>query len=234
MTLIGGADGCPIGWIAVERDTRTDELQSRVVGRIGELFADGRELDVLAIDIPIGLTESGPRECDVLARSRIRPRGSSVFPAPIRSALAGETYEDAGRISRERQDRGISKQAFMIYPRIRAVDEALRADQRLRDRVYEVHPEVCFHAWNGGRPMLHAKNTFSGAHDRYKLVESVFGADAFARIRAQHRPSAVADDDILDAFAALWTAGRIVSGTAQSLPEIVPFDAAGLPMRMMY
>lgn len=234
MPLIGGADGCPAGWIVVEQDTGTGDLQSRVVRGIEELFGDARELAVLAIDIPIGLTESGPRECDVLARRRIRPRSSSVFPAPIRPALAGQTYEDASRISRERQDRGISKQAFMIYPKIRAVDEALRADQSLRDRVFEVHPEVCFHEWNGGRPMLHAKKTFSGAHDRYKLVESVFGAEPFARIRAQHRPSSVADDDIIDAFAALWTAGRIASGTARSLPESVPFDAAGLPMRMMY
>lgn len=234
MTFIGGADGCPSGWIVVEQDTGTGELESRVVGRIEELFAGRPELAVLAIDIPIGLTESGPRECDVLARRRIRPRGSSVFPAPIRPALAAATYDDASRISRECQGRGISKQAFMIYPKIRAIDESLRADQALRNRVFEVHPELCFHEWNGSEPMLHAKKTFSGARDRHKLVESVFGGDAFGRIRAQHRPSAVADDDILDAFAALWTAGRIVRGNARSLPETMPFDAAGLPMRMMY
>jgi predicted RNase H-like nuclease len=234
MTLIGGADGCRTGWIVIEQNTLTLELKSRVVDGIEELFAESRDLAVLAIDIPIGLTESGPRECDVLARRRIRPRSSSVFRSPIRPVLSVQTYPDANRISREHQGCGMSKQTFMICLKIRAVDEALRADEYLRDRVFEVHPELCFHEWNGGLPMLHAKRTFSGARDRHKLVESTFGNDAFGVIRQQHRTSAVADDDILDAFAALWTAARIADGTARTLPEIVPFDSAGLPMRMMY
>lgn len=122
----------------------------------------------------------------------------------------------------------------MIYPKIRAVDEALRADEKLRERVVEVHPEVCFQEWNGGVPMPHPKRTFAGARDRHRLVESLFGSDAFDNIRGQHRRSDAADDDILDAFAALWTARRIATGTALSLPENVPLDETGLPMRIVY
>jgi predicted RNase H-like nuclease len=44
----------------------------------------------------------------------------------------------------------------------------------------------------------------------------------------------VADDDILDAFAALWTAERITSGVAVTLPENKPLDSTGLPMRIVY
>ena len=43
-----------------------------------------------------------------------------------------------------------------------------------------------------------------------------------------------ADDDILDAFAALWTAEHVVRGTAETLPHAEPpVDGAGLPMRML-
>jgi predicted RNase H-like nuclease len=42
----------------------------------------------IAIDIPIGLTETGePRLCDVQARRFIDPRKSSIFPAPDRRLL---------------------------------------------------------------------------------------------------------------------------------------------------
>ena len=43
----------------------------------------------LAVGIPI----SGSRQADTLARRFIKPRGSSVFPTPIRAALGAPTYE---------------------------------------------------------------------------------------------------------------------------------------------
>jgi predicted RNase H-like nuclease len=44
----------------------------------------------------------------------------------------------------------------------------------------------------------------------------------------------VADDDILDALAALWTARRIQSGSATRLPSgPEERDAFGLPMQML-
>ncbi|MFL5635521.1 MAG: DUF429 domain-containing protein, partial [Gemmatimonadaceae bacterium] len=43
-----------------------------------------------------------------------------------------------------------------------------------------------------------------------------------------------ADDDILDAFAALWTAERVARGAAITLPHAdPPMDSVGLPMRML-
>lgn len=41
------------------------------------------------------------------------------------------------------------------------------------------------------------------------------------------------DDDIFDAFAALWTAERISRGESGSLPEEPVSDSASLPMRMV-
>jgi predicted RNase H-like nuclease len=229
---VAGADGCKSGWIVVYKTKDEPKISSVVVARIAELF-DSLNPAVLAIDIPIGLTESGARECDVLARRAIRPRGSSVFPAPIRATVAAEAYTDANRISRERQDHGMSKQAFAICPKIREVDEALRANRQLQKRVYEVHPEVTFRVWRGAA-MNHSKKTPAGQADRMRLIRAHFGEDAFETVRAKHRPRDVADDDILDAFAALRTAERIANGISRSFPEDPPLDAFGLPMRIVY
>jgi len=230
--MLAGADGCKTGWIVVSKTADELKLDSCLVAGIAELF-DSLDPAVLAIDIPIGLTESGARECDILARRAIRPRGSSVFPAPIRAVMSVEIYGDANRISRECQDRGMSKQAFAICPKIREVDEALRANPVLRERVYEVHPEVTFSVWRGAA-MNHSKKTQAGRADRMRLISTHFGEDAFETVRAKHRPRDVADDDILDAFAALRTAERIANGVSRSLPEEPPFDAVGLPMRIVY
>ena len=159
MAHIAGLDGCKKGWIALCQRLNESTIESRVVTGIEELFAAIDDLVVVAIDIPIGLTDSGPRACDVIARREIGPRASSVFPAPIRAVIEAPTYDDANRISRERQNRGISKQSFAICPKIRSIDEALRSNPAIRDRVYEVHPEVSFRAWNAGAPMMHPTRT---------------------------------------------------------------------------
>ena len=63
--------------------------------------------------------------------------------------------------------------------------------------------------------MMHAKKALDGGRDRLQLVSAHFGAEAFDAVRARHLRRDVADDDILDAFAALWTAERIATGRAR-------------------
>src|SRR5436190_13495058 len=67
MTHIAGLDGCKKGWIALYRALEESIIESRIVTSVEKLFAAIDDLAVLAIDIPIGLTESGPRQCDVMA-----------------------------------------------------------------------------------------------------------------------------------------------------------------------
>ena len=51
---------------------------------------------VVGVDVPIGLSDGKPRQCDIEARAVLRaPRASSVFPPPIRSALSAKTREEA-------------------------------------------------------------------------------------------------------------------------------------------
>ena len=80
-----GVDACKKGWVGV-----TSDLRGYFGATIDKLVAtadgDG-ELEVVAIDIPIGLPLTGTRQADVLARGLVGKRKSSVFPTPIRPAL---------------------------------------------------------------------------------------------------------------------------------------------------
>jgi predicted RNase H-like nuclease len=232
MTMIGGVDGCPGGWICIERDTITGDIFGEVFSSTSELIERGRDLAVVTIDIPIGLTEAEPRECDRQARRLLTSRrGSSVFPAPVRAALEAPGYLEACELSAAACGKRLSKQAHAIMWRIREVDAILRSEPGLRSRVREIHPEVCFYAW-AGHPMQHRKRTAEGRAERLALVEEHFRG-AFDAIRREIPPRQAADDDILDAFAALWTAERIVRGMATTVPAVPSEDRFGLRMEMV-
>lgn len=232
MTTIGGADGCPGGWICVERNTVVGDIVAQVFTTTDQLLNRARHLAVLTVDIPIGLTDSEPRECDLQARRLLTPlRASSVFPAPVRAALDAPTYLEACAQSEAACGKRLSKQAHAIMWRIREVDTFLRSEPELRVRVREIHPELCFYAW-AGHPMLHAKRTPQGKSERQHLVREHFG-EAFDDIRAGIPPRLAAADDILDAFAALWTAERILRGTATTVPDVPLKDRFGLRMEML-
>jgi len=138
MTNIVGVDGCRAGWIALIENTETRIVIAHVFLTFLDLVI-ARDVQVIAIDIPIGLTERGARDCDLQARSHLGPkRGTSVFPAPVRAALIAPTYPEAKAASIAAQNKGISKQAFEIYPKIREVDDALRSDPDLKPKVFEI------------------------------------------------------------------------------------------------
>ena len=80
------------------------------------------------------------RLCDKEARRRLGRRASTVFPPPVRAALAAATYEDANRISREESGKGMTKQTFAILPKIREVDCLLRKSEKARHIIREVPP----------------------------------------------------------------------------------------------
>jgi predicted RNase H-like nuclease len=235
MANIAGINGCKGGWFCIFEEVPSRRLASKIFATIDDLAKHAEQLDVVAIDVPIGLTDSGPRACDVGARKMLGgKRASSVLPAPIRPALSSSTYEEACLRSFEAQEKKLPKQARAIYPKIRQLDELLQARPELCQKIFEVHPEISFCAWNSMKPMIEPKRSNEGADKRRALVTHHFGADAFEPIRARYKKSEVANDDILDAFAALWTAERIIRGEADTLPNKPSADSAGLPMRMVY
>ena len=227
-----GVDGCRRGWICVFREDKA--FHYRIVESIDEII-DLFPSETIAIDVPIGLPDAGPRSVDVLARRRLQGRRSSVFPAPIRPILRATDREIASDISEAVDGRRISTQAWAIVPKIFEVDLAIQRTPALRNQVHECHPEVCWAGMNDSTPMQFGKKRQSGRRERLALVERYFGrpgCNLYEEIGTQHRRCDVAPDDVLDALACLWTAERIASGQAIHLLRKPELDSLGIPMQM--
>lgn len=233
MTWIAGVDGCPGGWFRVCRERSNDTLRFDLVGNVADLLDDPYPT-IVAIDMPIGLPERGDRVCDREARKLLGPRRSSVFPVPPRSVLASRSYEAACRRAERVDGRRITRQAWHLLPKIRALDALLQASEDARSIFHEAHPELCFRAWNDGHAMSAPKRQADGRAQRRALVDAWLGAEVRGAARAASPRRELADDDILDAIAALWTANRIADGAACTLPSPPPQDQSGLPMRIVY
>lgn len=233
MALVAGVDGCPAGWICLTIAEPGATPKIAVYPDAESLLSQAPRPEVLAIDIPIGLTDRGPRLADLAARKQLGPpRGSSVFAAPIRAVLAAGAYAEASEISRAHQGKGLSIQSWGIVGKIRQVDAALRREPSRREWVREVHPELSFQAWRGGVGMPHPKRSREGRLEREALARTRYGP-LLERIRPTWRKRDVADDDLLDAAAALWTAERIAAGCAVRHPSSPPTDSLGLSMEIL-
>lgn len=149
---------------------------------------------------------------DVLARQALGPRRSSIFMTPVRATLAHLAYAEASAENMRLTNKGISRQAFGLIPKIRQVDEWVC---HAGARVVEVHPELSF-AELAGAPLSTRKTTWAGAVERHRLL-------AGARIDLPHDLGGVGEqvaiDDVLDAAAAAWTAQRVAYGQARCLPD---------------
>jgi hypothetical protein len=83
VTRLCGADGCRTGWVAITEDLESRALAWHVAPCLTTLAASTPPIDLIALDVPIGLPAAGPRARDVAARRLLGPgRASSVFPAP--------------------------------------------------------------------------------------------------------------------------------------------------------
>jgi predicted RNase H-like nuclease len=229
--VVCGVDGCKTGWVVVWHELTSNRLWWDVVRTLPEIAAASPRTAVIAIDVPIGLLDAGARECDREARRRLgSPRSSSVFTAPLRPLLDAHDYAEASALRRRLEGKGLSRQAWGIVPKVREVDEALRADGELRQVVREVHPELCFAGMNGGRAMAARKKIAAGRTERVAVLRAQFG-DVVDEALAS-KPSGCQADDLLDAFAAAWTAARVAHEQEEVIPTIVPRDDFGLPMEM--
>jgi len=231
-----GADGCRGGWVCVSIAAE-DNWSVRLVAT-NAIATVATSATMVLIDIPIGLVDSncGQRSCDREARRALgRPRGSSVFPVPARATLQAQRFEEALTINRRVTGRGISKQSWLITPRIRIVDDLLQAVPRLRGVLRESHPEVCFWALNGAQAMRHNKKTAEGKNERMALLRHFFpAADAvYSQARERYRRDAVALDDIIDSLV-LAVSAWFGAGRYRTLPDGPPTDSAGLAMEVVY
>lgn len=233
-----GVDGCLGGWIAVAYDASLSTLTPQIHSTFGELLANYSDAARIAIDVPIGLAQGGTRACDVEARRVLGPRRSSVFPAPdprLLDAIVNETldYKGASERSHSILGKGISKQAYAIFPKIAEVNKVLTP--YIQERVVEVHPEVSFWALAGRRPMEHHKGKLEGFQERRNhLIEALEGVYVPTREEARRVAPPAKPDDVLDAAVAAWTARRLAEGRSERLPSELLTDARGLRMEMVY
>ena len=166
----------------------------------------------MAIDIPIGLPDTGGRQADVLARRCVGPRSSSVFSTPVRGAVEADVYEEAAQVQQRIGGSGLTRQAFGLRMKIREVDAWLPS---ACCRVVEVHPEVSF-AELAREPLAHSKTTWAGAEQRRRLLEQ---ADLVLLSDLGVAGARAGVDDVLDAAVAAWTGMRVRDGVAWSFPD---------------
>ncbi|GLY65113.1 DUF429 domain-containing protein [Amycolatopsis taiwanensis] len=218
-----GVDACKGGWIGIA--PTAGGVSAYFAAHIAELVeradADGA-VEVVAIDIPVGLADASRRRADLLARQAIGPLRSSVFITPVRVALEAPDHATATARNRALTGDGVSVQAFGLKPKVRQVDEWVR---RRTHRVVEAHPEVSF-AQLAGAPLTLRKTTWAGAELRRRLLAGA-GIPLDGDLGAAGRHAAV--DDVLDAAAMAWTARRVARGEALARPDPPEVFSDGLP-----
>jgi predicted RNase H-like nuclease len=212
---VAGVDGCRSGWVIATR------RGVRVVEQLDLVVADA-DLSTIGIDIPMGLPQDWDREADRAARRYLGRRSSTIFPTPPRELLSLRTYPEANARSRERFGTGLTKQTFNLFPKIVEVDRLARVAPP--DRLVEIHPECAFVAMCGAP--LPPKRSVDGAVARLALLRPLYGDVVTAR------PSGARADDVLDAFAVLWSAERFARG-AHFVHGPAERDGLGIPMRIV-
>ena len=235
--LYGGIDGCKAGWFMVTLNSST-KWKTAIYPNIFSLWKECKEMELILIDIPVGLPDSGKdeRDCDIAAREVLgKARASSVFPTPCRPAVNVTSYEKASETNYRLAGRKLSLQSWGIVPKIREVDALNLRDSSVRKKIRESHPEVCFWGLNDLQPMKFAKKTVEGQAERRKVLEksyensSAMIEDAFSHFKR----SQVSKDDILDALSLAVTASQWTSGR-YTLPYLPKTDSHGLKMEMLF
>lgn len=233
MATVVGADWGRGVYVVATVDLERMDLTMSTAATPTELLI--RAGEVIAVDMPIGLSEDGVRACDRAARKAIPGRASSVFNVPIRPVLDAATYAEANARSREIAGLGLGPQSFGFMRHIREMDLAVRglapAD---RERVWEIHPEVSFAALSKGATLAAPKKSPEGAALRHDALGSWLWPTRIEAALAALPRKVAAPDDVLDAIAAAWSAARILRGEAKTVTEDVPRDRLGLRMTIAY
>ena len=236
MVRVAGADGCRGGWLVCSLLIDGESIM-KWDWKLCPLFRDvlvfSSGSGTLAVDMPIGLLttpEPGGRQCDREARRLLGARRSTIFTPPIRSWLNVTDYHEV-------REKGVSRQAFGIFKKIREVDQCMTP--AMQCQIVEAHPELSFTSLNGQVPR-HNKKIPEGLDERISGFTEL-GSTCFTRIRStieeirtKFSKTLVCQDDILDAAVLAWTAGRIYHRQASCVPETPLMDEKGLRMEIWY
>lgn len=230
-----GADWAKGKWLAFILDENGSGY-AKTFPDIKSLWNEHKDAELILIDIPIGLPDTGnkSRLCDIKAREYIGKRKSSVFPVPCREALQADDREEASGINKKQIERGVSHQTWGIARPVKEVDFLLRDNAHAREIIRETHPEVCFTAFNGGKPMDFNKKKPEGYSERVKVLrQNLKKANKLIKeIRKSLLTKDAGDDDILDALVCAVTAFKGKDGLSRLGDG--KSDSDGLPMQIVY
>jgi predicted RNase H-like nuclease len=206
------------------RNTNSGEARHHgPLGHISKILDFPQELFIIAVDIPIGLldhAQRGGRNCDQEARAILgQPRARSVFSPPVRSALGLRGYEQALAANRASSPErvGISIQCFALFDKIQEADKWMDVEKQRRIR--EVHPELSFMKMYGDVSIPYGKKEKQGLNFRHELLVKEGFGEVIENSKRKTLRRDVREDDILDACAACWTAGRIFMNQACCVPK---------------
>jgi predicted RNase H-like nuclease len=203
---VAGIDRWRGGWIIATYDGETVTLSAAADASDARSQTTG--CTVVAVDMPMALPTTGQRVAEQELRGALGSSARSVFTSPTRAAIAAETQNEATAINRAHDGPGISAQAWGLAGSIRELRSAI-GSHPAASTWCETHPETAFALLNGGPPLA-SKRSAQGVGNRLRLLRS-FVHDLDDVLCTA--PAKVPVDDVLDAIAALWSAGRIADGT---------------------
>ena len=189
MTTFVGIDGIPGGWVAVYLSDNGDQ-RFAYAKSAARLLAD--PYDRAMIDMPIGLSERGYRQCDIEARALVGPR---VFLGARWGVWNFKTLGEANAHywNQEGVGRGISMQLFCIREKLQELNEV-----PVPPRLFEAHPEMIF--WRIAGRVLASKNTAKGRAERIEILKEK-GIGRVQRWLGQRHGTGIGRDDLIDACA---------------------------------
>lgn len=199
------------------------------------------------IDVPIGLVDDARRRCEVVAARYLAPeRHHSIFWTPVRDAVFSRTLEAAKRINRRAIGQSVQNQAWRLCPRIREVDDFIALfPETAAETLRESHPEVCYWAFNDGRPLTASKHTDAGltrrlelVDERHDLAEEIYHDAVETFIEPPPHARRLGSDgraDVLDALALAITAATSTRELRRipSDPQRDERDGYTLPVEMV-
>jgi predicted RNase H-like nuclease len=134
----------------------------------------------------------------------------------------------------EGEEPGIRERYRHPEEKIREVHDYMRANPGAGHFLYEVHPRLSFLELRGGLVEQQPGDRKPRFRDQLSFLCDIFPSDALYQALTAFRHAEASRNDILDAFAMLWSAKRIATSRAERLPSMPVYDARGFDMAVWY
>lgn len=227
-----GIDGCRGGWVAAILGEKLSIKYFKTLEEMRELIENS---DFTLIDMPMGLPSDGTsdRLCDKEARTYLKKRKMSIFPIPSRQAIYSNSYEESSFINKRVTGKGLSKQAYNLFPKIKEVDTFIRKDTSILSKICEGHPELSF-ARIYGKDMTYSKKTIEGIEERFLLLETFLSSvrRVVEEFLVEYPKKTIVTDDVLDATSLALSIEIAKARGCSYIPKKEIRDIFGINMRI--